>query len=207
MSKKQKSTKTVRHTLCPPRNPPFYFGLPLSPCCLGHCFSGGFVGGVFLSRPSVLPALLLAHKDFMSPRPLGFNLPEKPNPPINICTSQCSLHNAPIFRLLLKVAVKGTHQCESLNFCGTRVPISLCNKCTRTQMCMGKSTCACLSTRNVHFHGHMCMSVHMYVAVHKYTSISAPVQELPVQKWVLLNTRREPWIELLRNHTKHILEL
>ena len=32
--------------------------------------------------------------------------------------SQCSLHNAPIFRLLLKVAVNGTHQCESTNFCG-----------------------------------------------------------------------------------------
>jgi hypothetical protein len=37
-------------------------------------------------------------------------------------TSQCSLHNAPIFRLLLKVAVNGTHQCESLNFCGTFCP-------------------------------------------------------------------------------------
>ena len=33
--------------------------------------------------------------------------------------SQRSLHNAPIFRLLLKVAVKGTHQCDFLNFCGT----------------------------------------------------------------------------------------
>ena len=32
--------------------------------------------------------------------------------------SQRSLHNAPIFRLLLKVAVKGTHQCDLLNFCG-----------------------------------------------------------------------------------------
>ena len=31
-------------------------------------------------------------------------------------TSQRSLHNAPIFRLLLKVAVKGTHQCDFLNF-------------------------------------------------------------------------------------------
>ncbi len=36
--------------------------------------------------------------------------------------SQCSLHNAPIFRLLLKVAVNGTHQCESLNFCGAYRP-------------------------------------------------------------------------------------
>ena len=33
--------------------------------------------------------------------------------------SQRSLHNAPIFRLLLKVAVKGTHQCDFMNFCGT----------------------------------------------------------------------------------------
>ena len=36
--------------------------------------------------------------------------------------SQCSLHNAPIFRLLLKVAVNGTHQCESQNFCGALCP-------------------------------------------------------------------------------------
>ena len=33
-------------------------------------------------------------------------------------TAQRSLHNAPIFRLLLKVAVNGTHQCDSSNFCG-----------------------------------------------------------------------------------------
>ena len=32
--------------------------------------------------------------------------------------SQRSLHNAPIFRLLLKVAVKGTHQCDLQYFCG-----------------------------------------------------------------------------------------
>ena len=36
--------------------------------------------------------------------------------------SQRSLHNEPIFRLLLKVAVKGTQQCEFLNFCGTSCP-------------------------------------------------------------------------------------
>ena len=41
--------------------------------------------------------------------------------------SQCSLHNAPIFRLLLKVAVNGTHQCESLNFCGALSP-NLCRR-------------------------------------------------------------------------------
>ena len=37
-------------------------------------------------------------------------------------TSQRSFHNEPIFRLLLKVAVKGTQQCEFLNFCGTSRP-------------------------------------------------------------------------------------
>ena len=37
-------------------------------------------------------------------------------------SSQRSLHDAPIFRLLLKVAVNGTHQCDLLNFCGTQVP-------------------------------------------------------------------------------------
>ena len=36
--------------------------------------------------------------------------------------SQRSLHNAPIFRLLLKVAVNGTHQCDFLNFCGDSGP-------------------------------------------------------------------------------------
>ena len=38
--------------------------------------------------------------------------------------SQRSLHNEPIFRLLLKVAVKGTQQCEFLNFCGVYSPIT-----------------------------------------------------------------------------------
>ena len=33
--------------------------------------------------------------------------------------SQRSLHIAPIFRLLLKVAVNGTQQCDFFNFCGT----------------------------------------------------------------------------------------
>ena len=39
--------------------------------------------------------------------------------------SQRSLHNAPIFRLLLKVAVNGTHQCDFLNFCGAHAPTFL----------------------------------------------------------------------------------
>ena len=37
-------------------------------------------------------------------------------------TSQRSLHNAPIFRLLLKVAVKGTHQCDFDIFAGAHGP-------------------------------------------------------------------------------------
>ena len=39
--------------------------------------------------------------------------------------SQRSLHSAPIFRLLLKVAVNGTHQCDFHNFWG-----ALCSNCT-----------------------------------------------------------------------------
>ena len=35
---------------------------------------------------------------------------------IGSLASQRSLHNAPIFRLLLKVAVNGTHQCDFQNF-------------------------------------------------------------------------------------------
>ena len=36
--------------------------------------------------------------------------------------SQRALHNEPIFRLLLKVAVNGTHQCDFPNFCGQQCP-------------------------------------------------------------------------------------
>ena len=43
--------------------------------------------------------------------------------------SQRSLHNEPIFRLLLKVAVKGTQQCEFLNFCGDYSPMSVTILC------------------------------------------------------------------------------
>ena len=35
---------------------------------------------------------------------------------LRLVASQRSLHNAPIFRLLLKVAVNGTHQCDSIEF-------------------------------------------------------------------------------------------
>ena len=46
--------------------------------------------------------------------------------------SQRSLHNAPIFRLLLKVAVNGTHQCGFFNFCGAfRAPTCCTPACAR----------------------------------------------------------------------------
>ena len=38
--------------------------------------------------------------------------------PCHEVSSQRSLHNAPIFRLLVKVTVNGTHQCDYANFCG-----------------------------------------------------------------------------------------
>ena len=41
-----------------------------------------------------------------------------PVPAPHCSLSQRSLHNAPICRLLLKVAVHGTHQCDFINFCG-----------------------------------------------------------------------------------------
>ena len=42
--------------------------------------------------------------------------------------SQCSLHNEPIFRLLLNVAVNGTHQCESICFCCGPFSPNLCGR-------------------------------------------------------------------------------
>ena len=49
--------------------------------------------------------------------------------------SQRSLHNAPIFRLLLKVAVNGTHQCDFPNFCGQQCPTS-CTPCPSANACL-----------------------------------------------------------------------
>ena len=46
----------------------------------------------------------------------------RPNIASHRLASQRSLHNAPIFRLLLKVAVNGTHQCDFQNFCGADGP-------------------------------------------------------------------------------------
>jgi len=51
--------------------------------------------------------------------------------------SQRSLHNAPIFRLLLKVAVNGTHQCDFLNFCGDLGPQHQSGKLILSNMTSG----------------------------------------------------------------------
>ena len=50
--------------------------------------------------------------------------------------SQRSLHNAPIFRLLLKVAVNGTHQCDFQNFCGALGPQRMI--CASAARCVAK---------------------------------------------------------------------
>ena len=47
-------------------------------------------------------------------------------------TSQRSLHDAPIFRLLLKVAVNGTHQCDFPNFCGAH-RLQQCDDVTKSK--------------------------------------------------------------------------
>jgi len=58
--------------------------------------------------------------------------------------SQRSLHNAPIFRLLLKVAVNGTHQCDFCNFCGAR---GLQHLTSATYTCMQKLSSAAVHNR------------------------------------------------------------
>ena len=54
--------------------------------------------------------------------------------------SQRSLHNAPIFRLLLKVAVKGTHQCDSYQFLRGILPNAT----------IEEHATSCRSTRQLH---------------------------------------------------------
>ena len=63
--------------------------------------------------------------------------------------SQRSLHNAPIFRLLLKVAVNGTHQCDFLNFCGGSG--SQCSLCDHSCLiCKIILACVRALARNAH---------------------------------------------------------
>jgi hypothetical protein len=72
---------------------------------------------------------------------LGFSFPVSHIPQFQPTVSQRSLHNEPIFRLLLKVAVKGTQQCEFLNFCGALCPNNVKIKITEFEMlyfCVGK---------------------------------------------------------------------
>ena len=83
----------------------------------------------------ILPAKSQQSQNAMSDRgldqPPSTKWPPKERPSDEMCpsasdverpdlvmASQRSLHNAPIFRLLLKVAVNGTHQCDYSNFCG-----------------------------------------------------------------------------------------
>ena len=66
--------------------------------------------------------------------------------------SQRSLHNAPIFRLLLKVAVNGTHQCDFPNFCGQQCPtdndvdvwVDCVCVCVCMYVCMYVCMCVCV---------------------------------------------------------------
>ena len=53
--------------------------------------------------------------------------------------SQRSLHNAPIFRLLLKVAVNGTHQCGFFNFCGASWTPTLLVSCALLSDCASEA--------------------------------------------------------------------
>ena len=91
--------------------------LPSVPFAALFCFSDFWVLSVLsdpfpsLMRRAYFRALLTSH----------LKICPKICPKIHL--SQRSLHNEPIFRLLLKVAVKGTQQCEFLNFCGVYSPI------------------------------------------------------------------------------------
>ena len=73
--------------------------------------------------------------------------------PCQIPVSQRSLHNAPIFRLLLKVAVNGTHQCDFPNFCGQQCPtwLTASQVAAKTMclvfVCMG--VCVCCIGRQI----------------------------------------------------------
>ena len=73
------------------------------------------------------PAQLLAHPLAVCPATPSFcqtcsTLIHPGRSRAHSCLSQRSLHDTPIFRLLLKVAVNGTHQCDSFNFCGSFGP-------------------------------------------------------------------------------------
>jgi len=84
-------------------------------------------------EPRLLPRLLV---DACSKRAQSVALKPQCDNAVKPSPSQCSLHNAPIFRLLLKVAVNGTHQCESLNFCGDLCPNNQLTTCRLLFPCL-----------------------------------------------------------------------
>ena len=63
--------------------------------------------------------------------------------------SQRCFHNAPIFLLLLKVAVNGTHQCDFLNFCGPLAATS--REALKQTWTAGRRCFACFAKLLAHF--------------------------------------------------------
>ena len=93
--------------------------------------------------------------------------------------SQRSLHYAPIFRLLLKVAVNGTHQCDFLNFCGASVP---------TIMYVTTSSHVCYNIPS-----HVC-----HYSLSLYVVVSRPVSTT----WGWSRYRSRLWVS--RHNTFHV---
>ena len=97
-------------------NTPDLFRPPkLSGAGPGQYWGGGPPGKTLGCCQLLIPAVWLMH----FPELTSYMWLNRFNASLNLALpSQRSLHNAPIFRLLLKVAVNGTHQCDFLNFCG-----------------------------------------------------------------------------------------
>ena len=105
---------------------------PSRTCHHGHCFHSR--GYHVCSRPLSLSLSLLS-RSLARPWLAEAICPcvVREASPRHLLPSQRFLHDAPIFRLLLKVAVNGTHQCDFLNFCGALGP----NKSgTAAQVCI-----------------------------------------------------------------------
>ena len=86
--------------------------------------------------------------------------------------SQRSLHNAPIFRLLLKVAVNGTHQCGFFNFCGALwAPTPLL---AGARVRRGRRACARIRALPAPPHLLACIVAHTARALHNESSAVAP---------------------------------
>ena len=86
--------------------------------------------------------------------------------------SQRSLHNAPIFRLLLKVAVNGTHQCGFFNFCGALwAPTPLL---AGARVRRGRRACARIRAFPAPPHLLACIVAHTARALHNESGAVAP---------------------------------